>query len=330
MPVRTDLVSDEKVAVKLVHIRGDPELLRLEKDIYRDLAGGVGVPEITWFGEECDYYCLVCELLGPSLEDLFNYCDRKFSLKTVLLLADQAIARVKHFHDKGYLHRDFKPENMLMGSGKRGNILYIIDFGLARECHDTDRYMGFENIPFGGTARYASLNNHNGREQSWGDDLESLGYVLLYLARGSLPWQGMEVEDGEDKNKMIGEMKLTVPVETLCEGLPEEFATYITYTRSLGFQEKPKYAYLRCLFRRAFSALGFQYDNVFDWTEKLYYELQAEMQDKIQRKIQRDMEGELQRDIERLRLPGDDTSSVKRRTRGTWDERRHFAIRRTQ
>ena len=115
-----------------------------------------------------------------------------------------------------------------------------------------------------------------GVEQSWGDDLESLGYVLLYFALGSLPWQGVKAATEEERNELIKQKKFGVPVTKLCEGLPEEFATYISYTRSLGFRDKPNYAYLRKLFRRAFVARGFKYDNVFDWTDRLFHEMQGD------------------------------------------------------
>lgn len=120
-------------------------------------------------------------------------------------------------------------------------------------------------------------------EQSWGDDLESLGYVLLYFVHGSLPWQGLKAATEEERHKLIKQKKLEVSVEKLCEGLPEEFATYITYTRSLGFNDRPKYTYLRGLFRHVFSTYGFRYDNVFDWTERLFREMQADVKPTVTR-----------------------------------------------
>jgi len=106
-------------------------------------------------------YVLVQELLGPSLEDLFNFCDRRFSLKTVLLIADQAISRIKYIHDKHYLHHDIKPDNFLMGFERRGNVLYTIDFGLAQEFSG----LASEGRSHGRTIRYASINNHNKRSE---------------------------------------------------------------------------------------------------------------------------------------------------------------------
>ncbi|KAK8917528.1 hypothetical protein H634G_08915 [Metarhizium anisopliae BRIP 53293] len=239
------------------------------------------MPKFLWFGQECDYFALVHELLGPSLEDLLNYCDRRFSLKTILLIADQAISRIEFIHSKGLLHRDIKPDNFLLGVGKRGNILYTIDFGLAKEYRDVEHYRTLEGRVLCGTARYASINNHNGREQSWSDDLESLGYVLLYFARGSLPWQGIKAATDKEKWERVKSYKKTLSVEELCSGLPEEFSTYINYARSLGFQDKPNYAYLRRLFRRLFASKGFKYDNVFDWTEKRFYELRGKADEPI-------------------------------------------------
>ena len=119
------------------------------------------------------------------------------------------------------------------------------------------------------------LLSNNIIEQSWGDDLESLGYVLLYFARSSLPWKGLKAATEEGKNDLTKQKKLSLPVTELCEGLPGEFATYVSYTRSLRFNDRPDYAYLRRLFRRAFSIRGFKYDNIFDWTEKRFYELQG-------------------------------------------------------
>jgi serine/threonine protein kinase len=211
---------------------------------------------------------MVMELLGPSLEDLFNFCSRRFSLKTVLLLADQMISRIDYIHSRNFIHRDIKPDNFLMGLGKKGNLVYIIDFGLAKKYKDARSCMHIpyrDNKNLTGTARYASINTHLGIEQSRRDDLESLGFVLMYFNLGTLPWQGLKAANKRQKYERISEKKLNTPIEVLCKDFPPEFPTYLNYCRRLEFIQHPDYSYLRKLFRTLFHNQGFSYDYVFDW-----------------------------------------------------------------
>ncbi|KAG6400912.1 hypothetical protein SASPL_137757 [Salvia splendens] len=336
-----NIQSGEEVAVKLEPVKTKHPQLHYESKIYMLLQGGTGIPNLKWFGAEGEYNIMVIDLLGPSLEDLFNYCNRKFSLKTVLMLADQLINRVEYMHSRGFLHRDIKPDNFLMGLGRKANQVYIIDFGLAKKYRDLQahkhipyRYLhislhafnlcsinyayvlytlldelailtmpeliililesvvyvkwehvelveprklackGFqqpwENKNLTGTARYASVNTHLGVEQSRRDDLESLGYVLMYFLRGSLPWQGLKAGTKKQKYDKISEKKMLTTIEVLCKSYPPEFISYFHYCRSLRFEDKPNYSYMKRLFRDLFIREGYHFDYVFDWTMLKY------------------------------------------------------------
>ncbi|XP_022562723.1 casein kinase 1-like protein 6 isoform X2 [Brassica napus] len=261
--------TGEEVAVKLEPAKTKHPQLHYESKIYMLLQGGTGIPSLKWFGVQGDYNAMVIDLLGPSLEDLFNYCNRKLTLKAVLMLADQLISRVEYMHSRGFLHRDIKPDNFLMGLGRKANQVYVIDFGLAKKYRDlqTHRHIPYrENKNLTGTARYASVNTHLGVEQSRRDDLESLGYVLMYFLRGSLPWQGLKAGTKKQKYDRISEKKVSTPIEVLCKSYPQEFVSYFQYCRSLRFEDKPDYSYLKRLFRDLFIREGYQFDYVFDWT----------------------------------------------------------------
>ncbi len=155
--------------------------------------------------------------------------------------------------------------------GKKKQQIYIIDFGLAKRFRDPKTGL---HIPYldgkslTGTARYASINTHLGIEQSRRDDLESLGYVLVYFLRGELPWQGMKARTMKEKYEKIMEKKIASPIDVLCKGFPDEFASFINYTRDLKFDDRPDYGYLRRLLKSIADKESFQLDNVFDWVIK--------------------------------------------------------------
>ena len=262
-----NLQTLQKVAIKLENARTKQPQLEYEARIYDVLSSSVGVPEIFWYGTEHEYNAMIIQILGPSLESLFVYCGRRFSLKTVLMIGDQLLRRLEYIHSKGLIHRDLKPENFLVGSVEHSNQIYLIDFGLAKRYRDSKgKHIPYrENKSLTGTARYASIYTHLGIEQARRDDLEALGYSLIYFLVGTLPWQGLNAADKSTKYQLISDKKAGTSVETLCRGLPTEFATYINYAKAMRFTDTPDYGFLRSMFRALFLKEGFAYDNTYDW-----------------------------------------------------------------
>jgi len=258
----------EEVAVKLEDARTKYPQLIYEAKILHSIQGTAGIPTLHWCGQEGDYNVLVMELLGDNLETLLNLCGKKFTLKTVLMLVDQMLQGIEFIHNRGFLHRDIKPENLLMGLARTCHLLHFVDFGLSKRFRDpkTGKHIPYrEGKQLTGTARYCSVYTHKGFEQSRRDDLEALGYVFVYLFKGSLPWQGMKAKTKQEKYNAIMDKKMGTPLEALCEGMPEQFIKYFEYCRRLKFEEKPDYTYLKRMFKELFMKEGFEYDNVFDW-----------------------------------------------------------------
>jgi len=262
--------TGEELAVKLESTKSKHPMLMYEAKLIKHLQGVPGIASVHYCDVEGDYNAMVMDLLGPSMEDLFNICKRKFSLKTVLMVADQMLYRIEYLHSKNFIHRDIKPDNFLVGHGKKSNIVHLIDFGLAKKYRDpkSQQHIPYrENKSLTGTARYASINAHLGIEQSRRDDLEAIGYVLMYFNPGQLPWQGIQANSKEEKYNKIMESKRSTPVETLCKGFPAVFASYLNYCRALRFEDRPDYAYLRRLFKDLFMREGFVNDCMFDWSQ---------------------------------------------------------------
>lgn len=276
-----DIFTRREVAVKVEAVGKQESDLEAEHEIYQQLKECHAVPKVHWFGTESTYNTLVVDLLGPSLEDLLNMHGRSFSLKTIVLLAGHLVHFVLYWfrinwlimrhrqitcmesvHLAGIVHRDIKPDHFLLQHGSQRAGIQLIDFGLAKPFRhsQTLQHVPYSSsVPFVGTTRYCSLNSHGGTEHSRRDDLESLAYILIYLRRGSLPWQGLLT-----KSKSL-EKKQQISVEQLCSGLPPAFGYFLSYTRGLKFDEDPNYSGLRQSFIDLGIQEGFYLDSTSDW-----------------------------------------------------------------
>jgi len=246
--------TGEKVASKIEERTKSTRLID-EYKIYTRMARKgftTGVPKIHNFIQTPKCNIMVMELLGDNLEKIFGSMNKKFDLGTVLKIGTDVTKLLEDMHNAGYIHRDIKPTNFMMGTEDKKNQLYIMDFGLSKRYFDKNKHIPYRtDRSLIGTARYASINVHMGLEPSRRDDLESVAYMLIYFIKGSLPWQGLKKEDNVDHLESIGEVKLCTNTDKLCKGLPQCFKDYLEYCRKLRYEEKPDYKHLMNLFTEA-------------------------------------------------------------------------------
>ena len=224
-----------------------------------------GIPKIITYGYSGRYNILIEQLLGKNLKELFK--TNKNKIKDLCMVAIQIIDRLKYVHSKGIIHRDIKPANFLIGNPDSSTI-YIIDFGLSRKYRSsrTGNHVKFakcKSIPC--TMLFSSINASNAIEQTRRDDLESLAYTFVYLVKGKLPWSGISAKTQYECLIKAKKIKENVGIEKLCEGLPKEFVTYTQYVRSLKFDEKPNYDFLRSLFINSLKNINEENDYNFSW-----------------------------------------------------------------
>ena len=262
-----DIFDNSEIAVKLEHNSIKYPQLLFESRLLKSIPG-IGIPKVYWAGVSGEYNVMVFELLGSNLEELFQNCEKKFSLKTVLMIVIQILDRIRHLHMHNYIHRDIKPQNFLIGKGENEHIIYLIDFGLAKRYRE--EYTNFhiplrQNIKLTGTLRYASCNGINKKELSRRDDMESIGYLFIYLLKGSLPWQGLKIKQKSEKFSKIREIKMTIESTKLCEGLPDEFREYIDLVKNLEYEEEPDYSRYTNMFNELFKKKEYTKDYLYDW-----------------------------------------------------------------
>ena len=257
----------EYVALKVEPKKIAKPILQNEAFTLFNLAGP-GIPAVKSFGKVKNYNVLVEPLLGKSLFDIFAENHKEMPMEDICLIAQQVLDRIQWVHSKFIVHRDIKPDNFLIGK-KDPNVIYLIDFGLSQKYRSG---LSGKHIRFGftgkltGTVRFASANALRGGEQSRRDDIESIGYMLVYFMKKRLPWQGVTGTRKMERYLKIYKMKKNTTPEELCKGLPDEMTEYIKYAKKLEFEQEPNYNYLRKLFKSILKRIHKTKDQlVFSW-----------------------------------------------------------------
>lgn len=235
--------TKEELAIKIEPIHLETNSLKYETKIYQYLNGTNGIASLKWYGTDMSYRYMVITLLGDSLSFLTNKYGF-FSLEVTFQIALNSIDIIQSIHDKGLIHRDIKPDNFLFGKGANKNKLNIIDFGICkRYTNDDGKHNEFKKISkIIGSLNYCSINAHELCELSRRDDLESLGYILIYLSSGQLPWENLTLEEEIGKRKKLLTSNIKIP------GIEDILITYLNYVKKLEFTETPDYDYIKKLF----------------------------------------------------------------------------------
>ena len=257
----------EYFALKFEKRNTENNLLHHEATIM-DYLKGPNIPYIKSFSSTPEYNILIMQLLGQNLQRLFE-AKKKFSLKTICMIGSQMISILQYIHNRHIIHRDIKPSNFVMGLNLLSQYLYIVDFGLAKKYRSSTTLKQMplsKNQKFVGTAMYASINAMNGIEQSRRDDLESVGYILIYFMKGILPWQRIVAKNEEERNNKILEKKMEISTQELCSELPEEFEKIIDYVKNLEYTQLPDYEMIRGYFNKMLRKSNNKFDYIYDWT----------------------------------------------------------------
>ena len=259
-----NILTKEKVAIKV------EERYKMDKNLETECyflfsLKGLGIPKVISFGHNKEYDILVMPLLGKSLHEIQSTKNFNFEFKDICLMAIQIIERIQWVHSQKIIHRDIKPDNFLIGLDDP-NIIYLIDFGLSKKYRSsiTGNHIKCTLIKkFVGSLRYASINALRLREQSRKDDLESIGYMLIYLIKSHLPWDNIKIDNKRSSYLKFSQYKKNISPELLCNNLPEEFTDYIKYVRNLNFEDEPDYNYLKSLFQIMLNKQGFEEKKIF-------------------------------------------------------------------
>ena len=263
--------KDTPVIIKIE--KKDFALKSLESEVsFLLLLKGFGIPNVLGFGYSSSYPVLIEEKLGSSILDIVK--KKKLNLKDVCMFAIQALERLEFVHSKGFIHRDIAPGNFVIGI-EYPEIIYLIDFGFSHRYKSsrTGKHLAQKlKNKVSGNLRFKSIYSNKGYEESRRDDLESLGYIIIFLLKKCLPWDKIlyTKESNIAKVKTFCKMKESIQTKDLCKGLPEEIENYIDHCKNLTFEETPDYEKMKFFFLTILIKNKLQNDLKFSFLDKAY------------------------------------------------------------
>lgn len=269
------------IFIKMKHenYNDDIESIRWEYKVYKTLESSKGmlrVPRPFYLGSILNYEAIVLELLGPSLLDIWHRCKQRLSIRTLAQIGYQLVCLMKFFHDRGFVYQNIRPEHFLYGvSGlDKWMWMYAVDLKWCKNYLEEKQgnmvHISSEQVSgplhIGTHIRFMSINAHRGIEQSRRDDLESIGYLLVYLFRGELPWMKLEnIVDEQECHGRIAQCK-EKSAQSICQNMLPEFEQYLMTVKNLGFDQKPNYQMLGELFKNVQKFIGFESKlELYDW-----------------------------------------------------------------
>ena len=232
-----------------------------EAKILQELQGGVGIAKFYDSGKFNGFAFMVIELLGSNLSSLSKSLNG-FSMNTVVLILIETLERIEFVHCKGYVHRDIKPQQFILGPK---DVIYLVDFGISKKYIIDGHHMAFQSqCERAGSSSYASINSHIGIRLSRRDDLESWVYMAVSLIQGFLPWQQGKTINNNRKWQNVFAIKRATKDEDLFIKCPKQLQLILSYIRAVKFEEKPNYLYIKELLL-SIKADCVLKSTVFDW-----------------------------------------------------------------
>ena len=269
-----NILSDELIIIKVEQKKDKKKKGILETEsYYLNYLKSQGIPSIQKIGYFRNNIISIQSLLGLSLTQLFIKNFGKLKLKDIALISIQLLERIKFIHSKNIIHCDICPNNFVLGIGRFQNIIYMTHFNSAKSYKDKSTLEHIKikykaSNKFTGNYIFASVNALRGLELSRRDDLESLGYILIYFLKGSLPWEHSKSLNISEQIRKIYQIKKNYNLSILCDGVPEEFKLFLNYVKSLSFQEEPDYNYCFSLFYGIFKKINILNDGIFSWNQE--------------------------------------------------------------